>query len=405
MPNSGRTAALQLESLPSNLFFPGCKGVHCKLTLRVDGIRFAGLPHSARRRQHLYSRQVFILPISAFLCRPLPITLAITLSGLLLGVSPGRAEEKPKQLVIISFDGAGNNALWERSRTMAKRVNAHFTYFLSCTLVIDRARANAYQGPGQKAGRSNIGFAQTAEEARTRLDHIWNAHLEGHEIASHTCGHFDGRQWSASDWREEMAKFRSVLTSAWSDLDAGDREPEGWRPFVAGIKGFRAPYLSTSEPLNEAERAQGFAYDASGVTKGPMLPHMENGVVNFGLPLIKEGPEARNIIAMDYNLFIRHSAGVENPSRSAEFEERAYLAFRKAFDAQYTGDRIPLQLGFHFVLMNGGAYWRALDRLASEICPMQDVACVTYGETMARLEKADAASATGRQADRDASGL
>jgi peptidoglycan/xylan/chitin deacetylase (PgdA/CDA1 family) len=347
------------------------------------------------------ARQVFILPISDRPKASPCLRPAVTLASLLLSVSLVFAGEKPKQLVMISFDGAGNNALWERSRAMAKRVNAHFTYFLSCTLVIDRARAKTYQGPGQKAGRSNIGFAQTADEARTRLDHIWNAHLEGHEIASHTCGHFDGRQWSSAEWREEMTNFRSVLTSAWADLDASDREPEVWRPFIAGIKGFRAPYLSTSEPLNEAEQAQGFTYDASGVTKGPMLPRRENGVVNFGLPLIPEGPEQRNIIAMDYNLFIRHSAGVENPSRSAEFEERAYQAFRKAFDAQYAGERIPLQLGFHFVLMNGGAYWRALDRLASEICPMQDVACVTYGEAMAQLEKADAPPTPGQ----DASGL
>ncbi|WP_210104366.1 polysaccharide deacetylase family protein [Neorhizobium galegae] len=345
-------------------------------------------------------RQVFLLPISASLCRPLTVTLA----SLFLGVLPVHAQEKPKQLVMISFDGAGNNALWERSREMAKRVNAHFTYFLSCTLVIDRARAKTYEGPQQKPGRSNIGFAQTAEEARTRLDHIWNAHLEGHEIASHTCGHFDGRQWSSAQWREEMVKFRSVLTSAWGDLDAGDREPQGWRPFIAGIKGFRAPYLSTSEALNTAEKQEGFAYDASGVTKGPMRPRRENGVLNFGLPLIPEGPEGRNIIAMDYNLFIRHSAGVENPSRSAEFEDRAYSAFRKAFDAQYDGERLPLQFGFHFVLMNGGAYWRALDRLASDICSLPDVACVTYGEAMAALEKTGAPG-RGHDTERAASGL
>lgn len=313
--------------------------------------------------------------------------LAPTLIGALLASACGAsAQDKPKQLVMISFDGAGSNPLWERSRTLATRVNARFTYFLSCTLVIDRARAKTYQGPGQKAGRSNIGFAQTKEEAITRLNHVWNARQEGHEIASHTCGHFDGREWTKQDWQQEMRSFRSLLGSAWVDLGASDKEPAGWRNFVKSeIKGFRAPYLSTSPALTQAEHEEGFTYDGSGVTKGPVLPLSENGVTMFGLPLIPEGPERRNIIAMDYNLFIRHSAGVENPSRSAEFEERAYTAFKTAFDRQYGGDRIPLQLGFHFVEMNGGAYWRAMERLATEVCQMADVACVTYGEAMRML--------------------
>lgn len=276
---------------------------------------------------------------------------------------------------------------------LATKVNARFTYFLSCTLVIDRARAKTYQGPGQKPGRSNIGFAQTKEEAIARLGHIWSARQEGHEIASHTCGHFDGREWTKQEWRQEMRSFRTLLGSAWTDLGAADKEPAGWRNFVkSDIKGFRAPYLSTSPALTEAEREEGFTYDGSGVTKGPMLPLSENGVTMFGLPLIPEGPERRNIIAMDYNLFIRHSAGVENPSRSAEFEERSYTAFKAAFERQYNGDRVPLQLGFHFVEMNGGAYWRAMERLATEVCQTPDVACVTYGQAMQILSERKAQS-------------
>ncbi|WP_252192785.1 polysaccharide deacetylase family protein [Rhizobium sp. CSW-27] len=297
------------------------------------------------------------------------------------------AGEKPKQLLLISFDGAGSNGLWARSRQIASKANARFTYFLSCTLVIDRARAKSYQGPHQKAGRSNIGFAQTREEALARLDHIWQAHREGHEIASHTCGHFDGKDWTEQDWRTEMQNFRRVLTDAWGDLGAEKDEPDGWRAFVSGISGFRAPYLSTSEALNTAERAEGFAYDGSGISKGPTLPAARDGVLNFGLPLIPEGPENRRIIAMDYNLFIRHSAGIDNPSRAAEFEERAYSAFRAAFDEQYAGDRIPLQIGFHFVEMNGGAYWRAMERLVTDVCSLPDVGCVTYGEAIEALRE------------------
>jgi hypothetical protein len=294
----------------------------------------------------------------------------------------------PKQMLMISFDGAGSNALWQRSRDFARTNNAHFTYFLSCSLVIPRADRSIYQGPGKKAGRSNIGFAQDAPEARERLGHIWQAHQEGHDISSHTCGHFDGKDWSAADWSAEFTSFHDVMINAWKAVGASADEPQGWRSFVTNdIRGFRAPYFSTSTGMIEAERKAGFTYDASLVTKGPMMPETKGDLIRFGLPLIPEGPSQRPIIAMDYNLFIRHSAGVENPSRSAEFESRAYSAFRAAFDRQYDGDRIPLQIGLHFVEMNGGAYWRAMERLVSEVCGRQDVACVSYTQAIRMLDE------------------
>ncbi len=309
------------------------------------------------------------------------LVLGLCLPALSLASDAGR----PRQLLLVSFDGAGDNALWQRSRDFAKTSGARFTYFLSCSLVIAREDAVAYKGPHHKAGRSNIGFAQTREEARARLSHVWQAHGEGHEIASHTCGHFDGADWSVSDWRAEMRSFRSILSEAWAANGDAASEPDGWRDFVAGIDGFRAPYLSAPGSLFEAGRAEGFVYDASTVTKGPLLPAERDGVLAFGLPLVPEGPKGRPIIAMDYNLFIRHSGGVENPSRSSGFEERAYAAFRAAFDRQYEGDRIPLQIGLHFVAMNGGAYWRAMERLVTEVCGRPDVGCVTYGEAIQEL--------------------
>jgi hypothetical protein len=321
---------------------------------------------------------------------PMAAPLASLIAALCLStaVLADDAAAKPKQLVMISFDGAGSNALWQRSRDFAKGNNAHFTYFLSCTLVIPRADRAGYQGPGKRKGQSNIGFAQDVPEARARLGHIWQAHLEGNDISSHSCGHFDGKDWSSAEWSQELASFHDVLTNAWKAVGAGDAEPEGWRDFIAhGIHGFRAPYFSTSDGMTEAEKKAGFTYDASLVTKGPMMPERKGALIRFGLPLIPEGPQQRPIIAMDYNLFVRHSGAVETPARSAEFEERAYSAFRAAFDRQYDGDRIPLQIGLHFVEMNGGAYWRAMERLASDVCNRTDVACVSYSQAIRMLDE------------------
>jgi hypothetical protein len=254
--------------------------------------------------------------------------------------------------------------------------------------VIPRPDAKTYQGPHQKPGRSNIGFAQTAGEARERLSQIWQAHLEGHDISSHTCGHFDGKDWTAADWTAEFKTFRDVLGNAWTRLGASDQEPEGWKAFVENdIHGFRAPYFSTSPGLVEAEKAAGMSYDASLVTKGPALPQEEQGLLRFGLPLIPEGPAQKPIIAMDYNLYVRHSKAVEDPARSGEYEERAYAAFKAAFDKQYEGERIPLQIGLHFVEMNAGAYWRAMERLVTEVCTRKDVACVSYTEVIRLLKE------------------
>lgn len=291
---------------------------------------------------------------------------------------------RPDQLVLISFDGAHDNRLWERSLGLGKRTGAKFTYFLSCTFLISKDERKSYRAPGHSAGRSNVGFAPDKADVLSRLGHIWTAHQSGHEIGSHGCGHFDGKDWSRTQWLDEFAQFDAVLAQAWKNN--GAEPPAGWADFsTSTIKGFRAPYLSTGKGLFAALEAHGLRYDASIVSRGPVKPDTSQKVARFALPLIAEGPRQRPIIAMDYNLFVRHSGGLENPSKSEEFEERALAAFRAAFEAENSGERRPLQLGFHFVEMNGGAYWRALERFAGEVCGQLEVACVSYQEAIDRM--------------------
>ncbi len=295
------------------------------------------------------------------------------------------------QLVIVSFDGAHDNKLWAKSRAIAAETGARFTYFLSCTFLMTREQGIAYKAPGQRRGRSNVGFAQTREEVGQRLDHIWSARGEGHEMASHGCGHFDGKRWSKRQWKTEFASFSTTLERAWVNAGRSEEEPSGWKDFAESeIAGFRAPYLSTNGAMIDALDATGFAYDASGVSRGPVPPGQHKGLSTFELPLITEGPRNRRVIAMDYNLFVRHSGGLENATQSQDFEDRSYKAFKRAFDGEYDGARRPLQIGMHFVEMNGGAYWRAVERLLADVCGLEDVACVTYREAIERLERRDA---------------
>ncbi|MBB3452101.1 peptidoglycan/xylan/chitin deacetylase (PgdA/CDA1 family) [Rhizobium sp. BK313] len=317
---------------------------------------------------------------------PVPMFRFISFTSLALSLAlpvTAQADEKPKQLVMISFDGAHDNALWTKSREIASRNGAHFTYFLSCTFLMNHDQAKAYQAPGQRAGKSNVGFAKSEDDVRTRVANIWGAHLEGHDISSHACGHFDGKKWTSADWQQEFMNARIALRDAWKNVGEADKEPQGWQEFATkDVKGFRAPYLSTSDGLVPAEKAMGFQYDASLVTKGPMLPQVVDGIYRFGLPLIPEGPDHHLVIGMDYNFYVHHSKGVEDKADSKSFEDRTFDAFEAAFAKQYDGDRIPLQLGFHFVEMNDGAYWRALDRFVSDVCHKDGVACVSYSQAI-----------------------
>ena len=318
------------------------------------------------------------------------VALCVSLSMSVASVGPVQAgaiaiRSAPKpQYVIISFDGAHDIAQWQRSRALAARTGARFTYFLSCVFLLSKDARGEYRAPGKKTGRSEVGFAQTKAEVATRLDEIRLAAAEGHEIASHACGHFDGKHWSKADWLEEFSSFRRIMAGAYAINGIAD-EPAGWKSFAeTAVSGFRAPYLSTSATLYDALEAAGFGYDASGVSKGPVGPHPEGGVERFSLPQIPEGPKARRVIAMDYNLFVRHSGGFERPDEAAAFQERSYDAFKAAFDAQYEGGRAPLQLGFHFTLMNDGAYWNALEQFAGEVCVKADVVCTSYADYLER---------------------
>jgi len=300
--------------------------------------------------------------------------------ALLLISFPALAEnpQRPPQYVIISFDSASLIPQWERSRALGERTGARFTYFLSCVYLLSPETKGLYHAPDMKAGRSNIGFAASRQDVKARLQQIWAAHQEGHEIASHGCGHYDGTKWSAADWNKEFDQFHSILRDAWM-INSIPGEPEGWQEFADnGIKGFRAPYLAVGPGLSAALVKNGFAYDASAVSRGPARPLDKGGLVHFSLPLIPEGPAKKRVIAMDYNLYVRHSGGFERPSEASLFAERAFDAFRAAFEREYEGDRVPLQLGFHFTLMNNGAYWQALERFAEEVCGKSDVRCVSY---------------------------
>ena len=120
---------------------------------------------------------------------------------------------------------------------------------------------------GRAHGQIQYGFCQEPGGGARAAAAIWAAAAQGHEIGNHTCGHFDGKDWTKDQWLSEFRSFDAILGNAFRDNGFG-YEPQGWRQFVKnGIKGFRAPYLSTDKALYEALAARGFRYDASGVER------------------------------------------------------------------------------------------------------------------------------------------
>ncbi len=322
----------------------------------------------------------------------------------LISTSPAPAAQGQKtQVVLISFDGDRDNALWQRSLALGAKAGAKFTYFLSCVNLLSPENKVLYEAPIKGAGKSNVGFGGSRADVSARLMNIWRAHVSGHEIASHACGHFDGKDWTAAQWSQDFRSFDKIAANAWK-INGEVHEPFGWRDFVANdIVGFRAPYLSVSSGLEAALEAKHFAYDASSVERDISEPKIKSGIVRYALPMIEEGPAQRRIISMDYNLFVRHSNAVEQKDESGAFEARTLEALNKAFDAQYKGERHPLQFGLHFVLMNDGAYWKALDAFASAVCVKPDVECITYKDYAAWVNQAKTMAAAKPTAKRQGS--
>ncbi|MBZ9865315.1 polysaccharide deacetylase [Mesorhizobium sp. CA15] len=329
--------------------------------------------------------------------RVLAISLASLASANTAFADPAKSPtvSPAKQVVLISFDAAREISQWQRSRALAKRTGAHFTYFLSCVFLLSPETRLHYAGPGKAAGKSNVGFGASKQDVADRLEQVRLAAAEGHDIGSHACGHFDGKAWSKADWLAEFASARRIFENAYA-INGISPEPAGWRNFARHtVTGFRAPYLSTDKALYEALPEAGFEYDASGVSNVPVVPPALNGITRFALPLIPEGDKAKPVVAMDYNLYVRHSGGTEKPAEADAFTERAYQAFRAAFEAQYNGKRLPLELGFHFTLMNNGAYWNALERFADEVCVMPQVECISFRDYLARQRPGQAQASVG----------
>lgn len=299
---------------------------------------------------------------------------------------PASVNGRPPQFVLLAFDGSKSLDMWKETRTFAKETGVKFTYFISGVYFIPKNQRKEYKGPGYKAGVSHIGFGDDSSDIRARLNQVSAAVAEGHEIASHANGHFDGGKWSEKAWRDEFAQFDKFLIGSWNRVGAA--EPDWWFEYLSFYRiGFRAPLLGHSPGMWPALTKFNFKYDTSKVSNPNYWPQKHKGVWNFPLASVRRHGTKYKTLSMDYNFYYSHSKGKKgNPALFGAYEKEMYNSYLKYFKTNYVGNRAPIHIGHHFSLWNGGAYWRAMRKFAKAVCHLPEVYCVTYKDLYQFME-------------------
>jgi hypothetical protein len=309
----------------------------------------------------------------------IPVCL-VALVGVLTSQS-AFAVERPPQFVAIAFDNCTENERWREWTDFAAEMNRdgerlRFTFFVSGINFLANSKKHLYQGPNQLRGASRINFGGTQDDVRKRIAFINALHRQGHEIASHAVGHFDGRGWSASQWNAEFASFDALMSNIAVNNELAPEEGLAVTP--KDLAGFRAPYLAHSPGLYATLAERGLRYDTSGTAPSYTWPEKRDGIWRFNLAGIRVIGSGRATLSMDYNFLVAQSGVAPIASRREEFRRQMLDSYLAYFRANYSGNRAPIHIGHHFSDYQNGAYREALKSFARAVCGLPEVRCVTY---------------------------
>jgi hypothetical protein len=293
------------------------------------------------------------------------------------------------QFVLISFDGSGAVPIWRDLREFkdqlkqeGKKVN--FTHFINTSYFLTKDTRNFYPY------RIDLGVGDTLDTIRERILEINLALADGDEIAPHTTGHRSGRGWTSEEWKSELSTFDAILFG----LD--QLYPDGSLPKLnlarTDMIGFRAPYLDVSTGLYDALHELGFKYDTSEIGPTDVWPKKdEKGMWHIPLGTLFVGPNRVPILAMDYNLYMRHSDARDVLKKGTPAWQSAHdemlTAWRDYFTRNYTKDRAPVLVGYHFGSWNDGLYWEVMKEFTREVCGQPDVHCGTFKDLVKYMEE------------------
>ncbi len=310
--------------------------------------------------------------------------MLLAFAGVAFGVVNAQAApflERPPQFVAIAFDNCTELERWQEWTDFSAELNRggdriRFTFFVSGINFLSNANKHLYQGPNQSRGTSRINFGGSADDVRRRVALMNALHRNGHEIASHAVGHFDGRSWGASAWTAEFNSFDGLLSNVAQNNQLAPDEGFAFSP--KDIVGFRAPYLAHSPGLYATLAERGFRYDTSSTMPANAWPEKRDGIWRFNLAEIKLAGSGRATLSMDYNFLVAQSGAAPIASRREQFRRQMLTSYLNYFRANYTGNRAPVHIGHHFTDYQNGAYRDALKDFARSVCGLPDVRCVTY---------------------------
>ncbi len=309
--------------------------------------------------------------------------------------SRGPASTTP-QFVLLSFDGSKSIEMWRETVDFAESMNAngaplHFTYFINSAYFLAFENRGKYLPLYGKPGDSMIGFAESIQSINERVKGLNRAVELGHEIGSHTAGHWDGKNWSVNDWCKEHNLFIDLLFN-FENNNSQFKFSEPIKLRKNQIRGFRAPELSKNNNMYEALSKDGFSYDSSEVAIRDAWPYRDsNRIWHVPISTIYFPLMQKNIIAVDYSVWINQTAGKNvlwknTPEWQIQLDGMV-SGYLSHFNQNYFSNRAPMVIDNHFSNWNDGLYWEATKEFAKKVCGMPHVRCSTFSDLVGYMEK------------------
>lgn len=172
-----------------------------------------------------------------------------------------RPGERPPQLVVAAFDGAGDVDELRDWTTITAELGSNVSLFLSGVFLLDSAHGWRYHGPGHDRGYSAIGFRKPWEEPVPELTALLStAWLDGDDIGTHVNGHFCGPtgvdRWTEAQWTDELRQWDALVDRWQADNGITGAPPlafdhtvsvGGRTPFTAGLQAAYATICRRAE--------------------------------------------------------------------------------------------------------------------------------------------------------------
>ncbi|MFE9634022.1 hypothetical protein [Streptomyces sp. NPDC006463] len=303
--------------------------------------------------------------------------------------------EKPPQFVVFSWDGAleGDDHLFSHFREVAKQNKAHMTFFLTGIYLLPEDKKSLYRPPQHNQGAAAISYP-TVPHVKSTLGQLRGAWTDGNEIGSHFNGHFcgpkGGGEWSPAEWKSEIDQTYSFVKNWKTNTGFTKEAPLPFDP-DREVVGGRAPCLEGQKNLLAAIKPYGWRYDASSSGDFQLWPSKMDGIWNFPLQLVPLQGKEVQVLSMDFNFLYNQSGDSTqgDPAKFAGWQAQVRGSYMNGFNRVYNGSRAPMFVGNHFEDWNGGIYMKAVEDVMKDVCPREDVRCVSFKELSDWLDAQD----------------